>query len=336
MNAVTRRKSMCLLMGCGGAALGAAGASWAWDERAKGHAVTRTSWALGTNVSLTTAGLNRSRAERALDAAFAELELVESVMSLYRPESEICQLNREGVLDKPHPHLVAVLREAERTSRRTGGAFDITVQPLWEVFSTAKKDGRLPDEAAVAAARERVDWRRVSVAAERVRLAGGTQITLNGIAQGFAADRVRAVLESHGVQHALLNTGELATIGLKPSADPWTVGIQHPRQSDAYVAVAGLSGRAMATSGDYETTFSTDFRQHHVFDPRSGHSPTELASVTIVAPTAIQADALSTAAMVLGTRQTIALVSELPDVDVLLVTKQGRSLSSPGFPELAV
>ena len=335
MKAMTRRKSMSLLMGCGGAALGAAG-GWAWYEQSNGLAVTRTSWALGTNVSLTIAGLSRSRAERALDAAFEELELIESVMSLYRPESEVCRLNRTGVLDQPHPHLVAVLCEAEQTSRRSGGAFDITVQPLWDVFSTAKKDGRLPDEAAVAAAQERVDWRRVSVSAEQVRLAGGTQITLNGIAQGFAADRVREVLQGHGVQHALLNTGELATIGLKPSADPWTVGIQHPRQSDAYVAVAGLSGRAMATSGDYETTFSTDFRQHHIFDPRSGHSPTELASVTIVAPTAMQADALSTAAMVLGTRQTLALVSELPDVDVLLVTKQGRTLSTPGFPELAV
>lgn len=335
MKAMTRRKSMCLLMGCGGA-LAAAGAGWALYERSKGLAVTRTSWALGTNVSLTIAGLSRSRAERALDAAFAELELVESVISLYRPKSEVCRLNRQGVLDRPHPYLLAVLQEAERTSRLSQGAFDITVQPLWEVFSAAKRDTRLPDEAAVAAARERVNWRHVSVSAEQVRLAGDTQITLNGIAQGFAADRVREVLEDHGVQHALLNTGELATIGLKPSDEPWTVGIQHPRQSDAFVAVAGLRGRAMATSGDYETTFSADFRQHHIFDPRSGHSPTELASVTIVAPTAMQADALSTAAMVLGTRQTLALVSELSDVDVLLVTKLGRTLSTPGFPELPV
>jgi hypothetical protein len=140
----------------------------------------------------------------------------------------------------------------------------------------------------------------------------GTAITLNGIAQGFAADAAMAVLRRAGVAHALIDAGEMNALGGKPDGAAFTVGIQHPRHADAFVSMAKLQNRCLATSGDYETRFSDDFVHHHLFDPHTGHSPTELASVSIVAPTAMAADALSTAVFVLGAERGMELVRRTP------------------------
>jgi thiamine biosynthesis lipoprotein len=305
------------------------------DRSASDAAVTRQSWALGSDVSMTVLGLSSNRAERALDAAFADLEAVEQVMSLYRQDSQLCKLNHHKVLDRPHPYLVEVLATAEQTSRQTDGAFDITVQPLWQLFAASQKQGRLPGEPEIAAARRCVDWRAVECSPDRIRFRAPVKaITLNGIAQGFAADRALAALRAHGVEHALVNTGEIGCVGVKPDGRGWTAGIQHPREPDAFVSLAALRGRSLATSGDYETAFAADFSKNHIFDPRTGESPGELASVSIAAPTAMQADALSTAAMVLGPRRTLDLIARLPDVDALLVLKDGRVLRTAGFEEV--
>jgi thiamine biosynthesis lipoprotein len=335
---LTRRKMLAASLGCSGAfATGglAALARFGFGIRNQtDDTVTRTSRALGAAVSITVLGVPEPRANRAIDAALAEIETVETVMSLYRPDSQLCRLNRNGVLDRPHPYLVEVLVAARETSRLSDGAFDVTVQPLWQLFSTCRKDGRLPSESEIAAARRSVVWRGIECSADRVRLLDPvTAVTLNGIAQGFAADRAVAALRSHGVEHALVNTGEIGSVGAKPDGRDWTAGIQHPRVPDAYVSLAALRGRSLATSGDYATKFAADFSKNHIFDPRTGESPGETASASIAAPTAMQADALSTAAMVLGVDQTLALIAQLPDVDALLVRKDGRVQRTIGFEE---
>ncbi len=329
---LNRRRFLCLSLGSGAAAV-AGGFAWSGAKRSPSQdAVTRRAWALGSDVSMTVMGLPTDQAERALDAAFEELELVEQLLSLYRPNSQLCRLNRDRVLHQPHPYFSAVLAMAEQTSRQSDGAFDITVQPLWELFAACQKQGRLPTDSQIAAARACVDWRAVEVSHDHIYLrAPATAITLNGIAQGFAADRAIAALCDHGVEHALVNSGEIGCLGRKPDGRDWTVGIQHPREPDAFVALPALRGRSLATSGDYETTFSADFSKNHIFDPHTGQSPSELASVSIAAPTAMQADALSTAAMVLGADRTLALIETLADIDALLVLKQGRMIRTPGF-----
>lgn len=327
------RRKFLLLAASG---LGAGCLPWLSQQR-ESAAVTRTSWALGADVSLTVLGLAPSQARRALDAAFAEIETVEQVMSIYRPTSQLSQLNRNRILKRPHRYLLEVLTVAAETSRATGGAFDITVQPLWQLHATAKRRGTLPTPAELAAAQRQVDWQQVKVTAEEVQLLKPVAaITLNGIAQGYALDRALAALKQHGATTALINTGEIGSLGTKAHDDPWTTGIQHPREPDSFVAIADLDGRALATSGDYETNFSADLRSHHIFDPRTGTSPPELASVSIVAPTGLQADALSTAAMVLGKDQALALLAGLPNVDALLITKSGEVVQTAGFPAAAV
>jgi thiamine biosynthesis lipoprotein len=329
--AYSRRR---FLLGTAGACAAVDAGVWQSSRRRNDReTVRRTSHALGSAVTMTVWHRSRAAGESALDAAFAELERVEEVMSIYRPGSEISRLNRDGVLEAPDPRLVTVLESAAGLAARTGGAFDVTVQPLWDLYREAKEQGCLPDEAAVREARARVDWRRVEVTPERIRLAGdGTAITLNGIAQGFACDAALATLRGSDVSHALIDTGEMGALGGKPDGEAWKVGIQHPRLSDAFISLARLEDRCLATSGDYQTRFSAGFAHHHLFDPHTGHSPSELASVSVAAPSAMDADALSTAVFVLGAERGLALLRDLPGTDALLVLKDGRVVATDGFP----
>lgn len=288
--------------------------------------------ALGTQISMTVLHRDVRVAEAAAKEAICELESIDALMSIYREESQVCILNRTGRLEGADPRLLEVLREAQAMSQRTSGAFDITVQPLWQVFARAQAAGRLPDENEVQAARTKVDWRKLEIAGARVSLPAGMAITLNGIAQGFAADRCMAALRRHGIEHALVNTGELGAVGHNPQGKPWTVGIQHPRKDDAYAALASLNGRCLATSGDYATTFSSDRRSHHIFDPATGHSPQSLSSASVVCSSACLADALSTAIFVLGPERGVELVRTMPGVDLLLITRDGRQIATDGFP----
>lgn len=324
---ITRRRM--LLLSVGGGALAIAGLA----ARSSKISVTRRGWALGTDVSMTVLADSRVQADRGLDAAFGELESVEQVMSLYRPESQLSRLNRDKVLTAPHPYLVQVLSAAQAMSRDSSGAFDITVQPLWDLYARCKHAGTEPSEEQIQAARRSIDWRGVEVESNLIRLRKPVElITLNGIAQGFAADRALAALRSAGLEHAMVNTGEIGSLGTKSHREPWTVGIQHPRDPEAFAEVIALDGRCLSTSGDYATAFTGDFSRNHIFDPKTGQSPLELASVSILAPTGLESDALSTAVMVLGPDRAMELVRSLPDVDVMLILKSGRTMKTDGFP----
>jgi len=347
MQRIQRRQFWRLVLGTSGAVGVGIAASWGREGRDSPlpdsqlatpptdglQEVSRRSWAMGSEVSVTAIHADGQLAQRAVDAALGELNRVEQLLSLYRPDSQLCRLNCDGVLDRPHPDVVAVMRHAQSVSWRTGGAFDATVQPLWHLYAEAQRGGSVPDVAAIEAARQKVDWRRIILSPDRIELRGkGTAVTLNGIAQGFAADRVMAVLRRHGIRHALVNTGEIDARGGRTEQQPWTVGIQHPRRKDAYVNLARLRDRSLATSGDYATTFGDGYELHHIFDPKTGRSPESLASVSIAAPTACEADALSTAVFVLGRERGLRLVRSTPGADALVIFKDGRMLATDGFP----
>ncbi len=330
MSRFTRRRFLACAVGAAGiCSVGFA----ARPRRGGSQVVKREGQALGTSISLTVIHPDHQLAQRAAEAALAEVQLIDRLMSLYHPDSQLYRLNASGRLDNPHPYLVSALRQAQQVSSRSNGAFDVTVQPLWELHSAARRTGSLPDSNRLEAAVRKVNWRNVEVASHRIRLRGhGTAVTLNGIAQGFAADRALLVLEQLGIHDALLDTGEIGSLGRRESARPWSIGIQHPRYPEAYLAVATLEGRCLSTSADYATSFSADHRDNHLFDPRTGRSPTALASVSVVARTATEADALSTAAFVLQPEDGLHLIQSTPGADVLMVFKDGHTLASAGFP----
>lgn len=315
-----------------GAALGAIGVSGAAAWQAGGRLHTGAALAFGTTINIAVVHADDNLARRAIDAGLAAAQRVERLMSIYHPHSQVFRLNKYGVLDQPDPHLLAVLVQASELSRLTGGAFDITVQPLWHAYSAAAASHRLPTAQQLEHAQSLVGWRDVAIHERGVQLLRpGMQITLNGLAQGYAADLALAAVQQHGICHALLDTGEFAGRGRKRAHQPWMLGVRDPRDAAALAATLYVNGCGVATSGDYESTFTPDYRHHHIFDPVQGDSPEELASVTVMAPSSMLADGLSTAFMVMGREKSAALAASLPAVDLLTVDKRGREWSSPEF-----
>ena len=295
--------------------------------------VSRTKQALGTRISITAFHQDPSFAEEAIERAFDEVELVEQLMSLYRPDSQLSQLNKKGVLQNPHPYLIEVLQTASHLSNKTQGTFDITIQPLYQLYAHSAHQGTFPDPNQVAKTLAQVDWRNLVISSRQVTLHGdGTAITLNGIAQGFASDVLVKSLKRSGIENALIDSGEIGTLGRHIEDRAWSIGIKHPRNPDEILGLAELQGRCLATSGDYETRFDDGYEHHHLFDPNSGLSSNEFSSVSIVAPTALQADALSTAVFVMGIRKGRALVEATPNVDALFVAKNGQVTRTTHFP----
>ena len=286
---------------------------------------------LGTTLSLRAGHANGELARAGLDAAVAAIRHVEQQMSLFVPSSALSTLNRDGVLNHPHPDLVRVLQLAQQVSAQSHGAFDVTVQPLWLAWAAAQRAGRLPTQPELEAARAHVGWRKLEVSADRIRfLQSGMALTLNGIAQGFAGDLARAALQAHGVAHALIDTGEWSALGHSPEQRPWTLGIANPRLEKELITKISLDGRAMATSSDAHYRFGVDDVHHHIFDPRTGYSPRSISSVTVLAPNCALADALTKVMFMGDAAQALALAKRWR-VDVLVVEKNGQMRASGGL-----
>lgn len=321
-----RRTFLCASMGV---LAGASGLALCSDQQLHSGAAL----AFGTTISVSVLHADAQLARLAIDEALHAAQRVDRLMSIYHPDSQVYQLNRDGLLARPDGQLLEVLAQARELSMVSDGAFDITVQPLWRAYSAAAAHGMLPTDAARRQARALVGWQELEFDQEAVRLARpGMAITLNGLAQGYAADRALAALQARGIQHALLDTGEFVARGRKQHRQPWTLGIRAPRDADALATTLYVEGCGVATSGDYEATFTPDFAHHHIFDPALGDSPAELASVSVLAPSGMLADGLSTAFMVMGRKRAAALAAQLPGVDLMTIDKQGRSWQTPTFP----
>jgi FAD:protein FMN transferase len=312
-----------------GAFLSAAGASQITSER--------RGIAFGTIVSLKASHKDARTLEVALDAAWKELVHVEEAASLFRADSGLCRLNREGVLVAPPARLVELLNEALAISGLTDGAFDPTVQPLWLVYDKAYKAGGYATSDEIARARALIGWRDVIASAREIRYKRpGMALTLNGMAQGFATGRCLEVLRAHGIENAFIDTGEIGAVGARNGDhgkdSGWTAAIADPRKPDEAIGLAQPLHGILATSGDYATVWSSDYTHHHILDPETARSPFVAASVSVLAQSGGLADGLSTAMMVMGPEKSIALAQRLKGVEALIVTKSGARHMTPGFP----
>ncbi|MCB1062664.1 MAG: FAD:protein FMN transferase [Verrucomicrobiae bacterium] len=282
--------------------------------------VSGTSEAFGTSVSLTIIPPPEVDPHPLLDLAFAEIERLEAIFSLFEPLSPLRRLNDQGFLNAPPPELITVLALSDQIHNLTQGAFDPTVQSLWELyeshFATHPTDEVGPPDEAIAEARRRVDWKAVRFDSSEIRFSKpGLKLTLNGIAPGFAADRVADLLMAKGVEHALIDCGEFRAIGDQGNGAPWPVEIRGP-EAVGTVGQATLEGNALATSAGYATAFDLEERFHHLFHPsRTSFQPASRV-ISVEAPTAGFADALATAGGVMewGDFQTVA--KALPGVKV--------------------
>ncbi|MBW0159663.1 FAD:protein FMN transferase [Sedimentimonas flavescens] len=249
------------------------------------HAETHveTGIALGARVSLR---LSHPEAPALAAAAMGEIRRLEAIFSLYQTDSALACLNRDGSLQNPPFELLDCLTLAGAVHRASGGRFDPTVQPLWlaEARATSRRRSLSPAERADAVAL--TGWRDVRLKSTGITLRKGQALTLNGIAQGYIADRVAGFLAARGLTRALIDTGEMVAL---PEGD-WPVQLPSRER-------LALSGRALATSAPQGMTFGDDGRRSHILDPVSGHPvDSRWRAVSISAPSAALADALSTAA----------------------------------------
>jgi thiamine biosynthesis lipoprotein len=267
-------------------------------------------------------------ANAAIDQCFAEARRLESIFSLQRPDSALSRLNRAGRLDHPPQELVALLERAMYFSRATDGAFDATVQPLWELylhhFSAPIVNREGPSPSDIARARAFVDYRAVQASERRIAFQRpGMAITLNGVAQGYITDRVSDLLRRRGFQRVLVNMGETRALGAHPDGSPWRVAIADPGKPWHSVLTLALEDCALATSGGYGTVFDASGRFHHLFDPHTGKSAQHYRSVSVVAPDATTADGLSTGLCVLAPAAAQRAIDACPEVGALFVRPDG-------------
>ncbi|MDE0387796.1 MAG: FAD:protein FMN transferase [Rhodospirillales bacterium] len=290
-----------------------------------GHLHRWSGIALGAAAEIVFYHPDAARARRLIARCVAEIDRLEDVFSLYRPKSATSRLNRDGRLAAPPLELVTLLAEARSYSERTGGAFDITVQPLWrlyaEHFAKPGADPQGPGEAKHARARALVDYRAVEIEPAEVRFARpGMAITLNGIAQGYITDRVAALLQDAGMGDVLLDIGEVRALGHHPNGRPWHVGLRRASEPEAIVRTVTLSDRAVATSAGIASPFDAGGRHHHLFDPATGRPAPTARQISVIAPRATTADALSTALAVSSPAHAAAHAARFPEIEVLTDT----------------
>ena len=287
-----------------GGGLGLAGIAAAAASRRP--AADLHSWrgtALGARASLLIHHPQPSEARRLSALALAEIERLEKVFSLYRADSALSELNRRGHVASPPLDLLVLLERARRWSEITGGAFDVTLQPLWALyanyFDAPGADPGGPESAQIEAARQLVDYRSVMLDSRRIELGRpGMAVTLNGIAQGYITDRVAALLRSEGLEKVLVDLGEIRALGSHPLGRPWRAGIEDPAKPGRMAAEIEFADQALATSAVSGTLFDKAGAFHHLLDPRSGRPARGLASASVLAREASDADALSTALLV--------------------------------------
>ena len=271
--------------------------------------------ALGADAMLLLHHSDPVAAEALIQDSLAEVARLERQLSLYDPQSALVQLNRECALDDPPLDLLRVMNESARYHALTGGAFDVTVQPLWDLYAAhfegPDADPAGPPASAVAATLTRVGQHRVSLAAERIDFVPDTAVTLNGIGQGYITDRVVGLLRASGIAHALVDMGETRAIGGHPDGGPWRVGLDDPFAPGHVAEQIPLADRAVATSGGYGTLFDTAGRFNHIFDPSDGSTSHTFAAVSVIAPEATMADALSTAFSVMTLPRITEIVRSL-------------------------
>ena len=214
--------------------------------------------------------------------------------------SELSRLNRDGRLDGPPIELVELMGRARDFSDLTAGAFDVTVQPLWDLyashFSAPDPDPSGPSRTAIAAALGRVGQEALEIDPARTSFPRpDMSVTLNGIAQGYITDCIVDLLRRAGIDRSLVDMGETRTIGARPSGDPWIVGLEDPLAPGRVAERIEIENQAVATSGGYGTQFDREGRFNHLFDPATGETSWRYLSVSVIASDATTADALSTA-----------------------------------------
>jgi len=319
------------LIGISAAAAGLSLVPLGGAAQAQAELVVWQGQAMGAAATLQIHHYDRAVAERLIARSVAAVRRLESIFSLYRDDSALSALNRQGMLVAPPAELVALLTECRRYSELTGGGFDPTVQPLWilyrDHFSQPDAAPQGPPAPALQAALDRVGFDKVAFNADRISLPrSGMGLTLNGIAQGYATDSVVNLLRQENIESSLVDMGEPRALGARADGSPWRIGIADPEHPDQTVGTLDAIDQAVATSGAYGFRFDSAGRFNHLFYPRTGACAHLHRCVTVLMPTATAADALSTAFSLMAPEDIALALGRLGEGQARLVTAAGDRL----------
>jgi thiamine biosynthesis lipoprotein len=283
--------------------------------------------------------LNAGQYPNGSAAALEALDLVdrlESQMTVYRPDSEISELNARAFDQavEVEPKLFRVLERGIELYRDTRGAYDLTAGPLSRVWGFYRRAGRVPSDDELAEAMSRVGADRLDVDCERrsVRfLAPGMEINLGSIGKGYALDRCAELMADNGIQHYLLHGGQSSVLArgsrghfspdVAASSEGWWIGVRHPERPQQRLVEVRVFNRALATSGSAVQFFLYDGKRYgHILDPRSGQPAEGTRSATVLAPTAAEADAISTACYVMGRDAALDFCRQRPEIGLIIVS----------------
>jgi thiamine biosynthesis lipoprotein len=281
---------------------------------------------LGAESRLLLVHSDASKVRRALEFCMGEVARLERIFSLYVDDSELMRLNRDGRVARPSLDLRLVLEEADRVSVASGGAFDVTVQPLWRFLADHLTQSSVVPPKGLDAVRRLVGYEHLDFGSETVAFARpGMAVTLNGIAQGYITDRVADLLQDMGFDRVLSQLGE--SMALDPPADDsgWRVSVPDPRSSEQDVWTLSLSHRAIATSSGLALKFDIGGQHHHILHPKTGDSPNHYLSVSVLSSRALRADALSTALFILPNEVAAHTLAALGGGVALFLHADGRT-----------
>ena len=313
------------------------GATTAIERAAR--VVERARVSMGSELRLTAWTADELAAADAFEAAFAEFDRLDALMSVWREGSDIRRLNAAAGVERVRvsPEVIEVLRVAAEVGDWTGGKFDVTFGALSDVWKfDHDQDNQVPTREAINVRLPRIDYRALELDAASSTAyleRKGMRAHLGGIGKGYAVDRSASILRSKGLRDFMIQSGGDLYVSGRRGDRPWRIGIRDPRGPvDRSIAAIDLTDAAVSTSGDYERFFIRDGRRyHHILDPDSGEPARGCRSVTIVAERSTLADALSTGVFVVGPEAGMALIEKLPGVEGVIVSAGNKVLVSSGL-----
>jgi thiamine biosynthesis lipoprotein len=275
----------------------------------------------------------RDQARRAISQAYGELERIEALMSEWRPQSPISQVDAaagEHPVEVPE-ELRAILQRSIRYSQQTQGTFDVTWRGMGNIWHF-DDSFVVPSPAQIAAARRNIDYRAIQISGNSVYLPEGKNIGLGGIAKGYGVNRAVEVLVKAGFPDCLVDGGGDVKVSGTHEGQPWRLGIQDPRgEHGKLLGTVSVSNLSVVTSGDYERfRMVNGVRYHHIIDPRTGWPATASTSVTVICDDAEKGVVLDKAIFILGPEEGLAL-ARTQGVEALLIDPQGHQHTTPGF-----
>jgi thiamine biosynthesis lipoprotein len=302
----------------------------------KTHKVTSSRAAMGTLVSISTLARSQDLAEEAIGRAFVEMDRLIGVFSRFDGASAVSELNDAGRLQGAPPEFSHVLSQSLLYHELTGGAFDVSVEPVVDLFRRSPESS-LPADRDVLEALELVGSRRIAFSRDTIDFErSGMRVTVDGIAKGYIVDAIAAVLETHKIKSYLIDGGgDVRASGTKEKRRPWTVAVQDPSKQGDFPDTIHLTNGAVATSGSYEVYFDREQQHHHIVNSKTGKSPIFSQSVSVIAPSTMAADALATTAFVMDPDEGVEFISGLPGCECLIVDRDGLQLKTRGWKSVA-